>query len=205
MVTIPATQVMAPAIQFREATLTQIADVRSWLVRQERYWEMLPRPQRMANGLLGELDCLSEALSLSFGAAGIKATTVLLDRLFSVLPMPPTAGLKVWIEILEVYPADVLKRAIDRVIATHKWGAPPLPAQVVEAAEADDVHRARQDLRREIQRVRQGIEAKLQRDRECAERELRRQNAVPLPKLFRSTVMEPDQPPISPPQGGETA
>ena len=62
------------------------------------------------------------------------------------LPMPNSDGLSVWIEMLENYPSDVLKRAIDVLIRRHKWNSPPSIADVIEQAEADPSYKERNEL-----------------------------------------------------------
>lgn len=63
---------------------------------------------------------------------GLKAAAVMLDRLWSVVPMPSDDALRVWIETAAKYPADLVRQAIDRIIETRTWERdPPLPGQLV--------------------------------------------------------------------------
>lgn len=114
--------------------------------------------------LLSRMDCYrptrsmtDETLALHAAAvagalapAGRKTTMALLaGKLFAVLPMPaiPEKGpspLPIWVDRLEIYPPDVLARAIYVVIDRHKWPRPPTIADVVEACRADAAYKARQ-------------------------------------------------------------
>lgn len=75
-----------------------------------------------------------------------KIYLLVMDRLFTGLQMPSKEALMVWREILAPYPADVLKRATDYVLRTHKWETPPKVAQLVEACDQDPDYRERRLL-----------------------------------------------------------
>ena len=76
--------------------------------------------------------------------ASLEAVAVLLDRLWTTLPMPKTRGksgemepdraaITEWKRHLSPYPEDLLAQAVDDVVKTHKWETPPKIAQVIAA------------------------------------------------------------------------
>lgn len=76
--------------------------------------------------------------------ASPEAVAVLLDRLWTTLPMPKTRGksgeiepdraaIAEWKRHLSPYPEDLLAKAVDEVVKSHKWESSPKIAQVVDA------------------------------------------------------------------------
>jgi hypothetical protein len=80
--------------------------------------------------------------------ASAKTVSVLLDRLWATLPMPKTktgqpdkAAIAEWKRHLSPYPEDLLSRAVDSVVLTHKWETQPKVAQVIEHLRDDMAER----------------------------------------------------------------
>jgi len=80
--------------------------------------------------------------------AAPESVMVLLDRLWATLPMPKVrnkagewepdkAAIAEWKRHLSKFPEDLLARAIDTVVLSHRWETPPKVAQVVEALRSD--------------------------------------------------------------------
>lgn len=91
--------------------------------------------------------------------AGPKATTVLLDRLFQIFPMPDEETLEIWVEILSVnFDAASLARAIDEVILRHRWASPPKPGDIAFAIENDAQRNRLLALRNKIDAAAASIE-----------------------------------------------
>jgi hypothetical protein len=110
------------------------------------------------------LNSASAEVASLLAPAGAKATAVMLDRLFSVLPMGNADGLPVWIELLQDLPADVLRRAIDEVIRRHRWNTPPTIADVVAAADEDDEYQERKRTAYLIEYARREVELERAQD-----------------------------------------
>lgn len=92
---------------------------------------------------------------------GRKALVVLLDRLWTICPMPTTEALRVWVETLEKYPEDLVKAAIDRVIETRTWERdPPMPAHVVSHLREDMAARTMKRNRLKVMRDKAEMAAK---------------------------------------------
>jgi hypothetical protein len=66
-----------------------------------------------------------------------KALMVILDRMFTVLPMPDPAALIIWREKIEHYPESVIQNTVESLIETYKYPSPPSIAHFLEIAEAD--------------------------------------------------------------------
>lgn len=135
------------AVRLREATQTALSDVTRWLEAQRNAWPRKTSAERAASSLPTTVEHIEAAIMPLFAPAGSKATAVLLDRLFAVVPMPPPDAMATWIKHLSEYPPDVLDRAIDVVIRRHRWNTPPLIGEVVEAAERDELHHERWGIR----------------------------------------------------------
>ncbi len=89
---------------------------------------------------LGEnIAALEALLASSLSSCSASAHVVLLRRLFLATEPPPGDALTTWRERLERFPEEVLARACDAVIDTHKWNGPPKPAALVQACETDTV------------------------------------------------------------------
>ena len=74
---------------------------------------------------------------------GQKAAAVLLRDLWAVFPMPANeAADRIWNETLAQYPADLVKAAISRLIATRTWDRDaPVPGQVIALLKAEHSER----------------------------------------------------------------
>lgn len=121
--------------------------------RLMRSWNEVP-----AEFDASRLSRLATEIEASLDGAGPEVTAVLLDKMFAVLPMPESrAALKIWNERLRRYPADVLGRAVDRVIDSHRWPKPPAIADLVDRCEHDLAldrrRRARDRIESAIQRL----------------------------------------------------
>src|SRR5579871_1715330 len=98
MATTKLVRSVGPVTAFHAATLMSVSDAKHWVERQRSDWTSTWQPERRATGadkLLPRLVDLEGALAPALAPAGTKATAVLLDRLFSVLPMPPESALKI--------------------------------------------------------------------------------------------------------------
>lgn len=134
----------------------------------------------------GNLGMALLEIEATLAPAHPKSYAVLLDRLFASLPMPPRESLTTWRELLAPYPPDVLKRATDHVLRTHKWETPPKIAQVIEAAESDQFYRRRLSAKSTLQKaiMRQGWD---ERDRMTISR-TSRNSSVAKPKPLYPAV-----------------
>ena len=115
-------------------------------------------PVRPAWATDAELQRLAAVVERTLTPIGREGVVVLLDRLFAVLPLPPTTEgvpdpLAIYVDRLEQYPADVLARAVDEVIDTHKWNTPPKPAAIVIAAKSDAEYSRRRQWLAQIHTV----------------------------------------------------
>ena len=111
---------------------------------------------------VGDLQLALREVTLSLSPSSPQAHAVLMERMFASLPMPPKESLKTWRDLLAKYPPDVLKRATDKVLETHKWETPPKIAQVVEWAEIDASYRRRLNAKSTLEKaiMRQGWDRK---------------------------------------------
>jgi hypothetical protein len=159
---------------YRAATPAMLRSELTSLRRLLSAWHDNGSEERKASRLPAVLDACADGLAPLFEPAGTKAATVLLHRLFVALPAPPADAMPIWLEMLEGYPPDVLRRAIDATIRSHKWATPPLIAEVVEFADADELHTERDNVRAKIADMRRETAADLRRDAE-REEENRRQ------------------------------
>jgi hypothetical protein len=145
-------------------------EARSLLRRLDGWTPMHRYPDELEVGFVPALAEVRAVLA----PAGTKGATVMLDRLFAVLPMPNEDGLSIWLEHLEYIPADVLRRAVDAVIRRHKWNSPPSIADVIEAAEADREYVERRRAEKQLTQLIRAAEQRQRHAEEAREREARR-------------------------------
>lgn len=74
--------------------------------------------------------------------AGVKAATVLVNRLFSAVPKPPPSALPLWVEKLKGHPAPVVAYAVERLIETWRYPNPPLIGDALALIDSDAGYRA---------------------------------------------------------------
>ena len=94
-----------------------------------------------------------------------EVVAVLLDRLFSIFDMPMRAAevdedtgksdvfMDEWFTALTPYPARVLSRAIDHIIASYKYPSPPKPANVIEYCRIDRSYKLAWSVRARIGQI----------------------------------------------------
>jgi hypothetical protein len=121
----------------------ELIDVRDWLERLVLDWDAMSRSQRDSSQLPTVVQQLSSELAAARTPAGPKATAVLLDKLFTAVPMPGEEVLAVWIEFIEGFPADEIAAGVDAVIRSHRWPHPPLIADLLCKIRESDLHQER--------------------------------------------------------------
>ena len=69
---------------------------------------------------------------------GTAGAAVLMDRLWSIFPMPSVSADPVWNEIIGAYPADLVEEAIKGLIKSRAWEKDaPLPAHLTKFMQAE--------------------------------------------------------------------
>jgi hypothetical protein len=172
----------------RAATQAELdAEVRS-LRQSESDWRNSDPRTRPENHLPVYLNELQQAIAPIFEPTGTKVAAVLLDKLFGVLPLPNEDGLATWLEFIECYPPDELRRGIDHVIRSHRWSTPPLIGELVEAIEQDPIRRSRMELRLLVDRLIQSTTRDLANDARYEEEVAERRKKLDARKTEQHTT-----------------
>lgn len=109
------------------------------LLKSWRYPEDLPA------GLPPLKPILMEAEGFQ-APCGPKTAGVVLDKVFSVLSRPNDDAIPIWIKIASEYPDWALMAGAESLIRGHKFGRPPLPAELSAAVDADPVYIRRRTM-----------------------------------------------------------
>ena len=137
------------------------------LRRLAQTWTMADRlPQNAVKNLRAAIAHAEHSIM----PCGEKAAAVLLDRLWSIFPMPIVAADKIWNEIVSEYPADLVEKAINSLIKSRKWEKEaPLPAHLISFIEEELSARKSYLMKLRSMQARAKIDAK-----EDAEKERRK-------------------------------
>lgn len=71
---------------------------------------------------------------------------ILLDRLFSVLPVPTEESMPEWVRLIGEFPLWAVAEGVESLIRSFRYGRPPLPADLINAIEAGETYRRRRAM-----------------------------------------------------------
>lgn len=93
---------------------------------------------------------------------GMKGASVMLMDLWAIYPMPQNSSAdRIWAETLGMYPADLIRAAIARLISTRTWDRDaPVPANVISLMKDEHAERVRYLSRFRTMQAKARIEAK---------------------------------------------
>jgi len=138
--TIRGEQRPSPTAQIRDLAIpTETPSAIDWLQRLLDGWQPTHHLEaatiEQIPSILAEIDRLLQP-------AGQTAAGTELDRLFSVLPMPrrhegAPDPIEIWLELVEAYPTDAIRRAVNALIAGYHWPRPPMPGDLMQHLTAD--------------------------------------------------------------------
>ena len=127
-----ANQAGTVIIQKKAAAEPWKRELLAWAVEGRGISEELPE------GIAEHLAEATRRIEVLLAPASQDAWDCLTQRMWDAgIPQPEAVTLVEWLRILGGYPADVLEKAFDQIIRTHKWPTPPKIADVVNASDPE--------------------------------------------------------------------